>query len=158
MPPEAATQMQHTEPAIRRATGRDARLIAEFIAEHAQYERSEARPDPRQLAAALDGLPPRLQVWLAEDGGETLGYAAVTEDFSTWRAAPFLHLDCLFVRERHRNRGAGAALFREAERHARERGLQRLEWQTPQWNRDAIRFYERMGGLCEVKARFSLGR
>lgn len=143
-------------PVIRRVSGADMPALAGLVAEHAEYERCEARPDLARLSAALgDG---RLTAWIAEAEGEPAGYAAVTEDFSTWRAEPFLNLDCLFVRERYRNRGLGAALFREAERHARGCGITCLEWQTPSWNADAIRFYERLGGNYVLKARFCLGR
>jgi GNAT superfamily N-acetyltransferase len=141
---------------IRRASGSDASSIAELAAEHAAYERSQARPDPLTLAAALDGLPTRLLVWIAGQGDHPVGYAAVTEDFSTWRARPFLHLDCLFVRAEYRGRGVGAELFRQAVHHAKERGITPLEWQTPAWNHDAIRFYERMGGKHAMKVRFTL--
>jgi GNAT superfamily N-acetyltransferase len=141
---------------IRRATSHDAEQIAALVAEHAEYERGEARPEPQALAQALQGSPARIVAWIVEQAGEPLGYAAVTEDFSTWRARPFLHLDCLFVRAQYRGRGIGADLFREAQRHAREQGLVTLEWQTPHWNGDAIRFYERMGGRYAVKARFTL--
>lgn len=141
---------------IRRASGRDAPVIAELTAEHAAYERSQARPDTRDLAAALDGPPARLLVWIAGQGDHPVGYAAVTEDFSSWRARPFLHLDFLFVRAEHRGCGVGAELFQQAVRYAKERGITPLEWQTPTWNQDAIRFYERMGGKHAVKARFTL--
>lgn len=141
---------------IRRASGPDAATVAGLVAEHADYERSSARPDVRVLAAALDAAPPRLLVWIAEAGGYPVGYAALTEDFSTWRAQAFLHLDCLFVRASHRGRGLGAELFRQVRSHAHECGIAALEWQTPSWNVDAIRFYERMGGTHTLKARFSL--
>jgi GNAT superfamily N-acetyltransferase len=156
VPPEEATRLRHAEPAIRQATGRDVRVIVKLAAEHAEYERTRAQPDDRSLAAALDGMPPRLRVWLAEDGRDPLGYAAVTEDFSTWRAEPFLHLDCLYVREMHRHRGVGSALFRQVERYAHAQGVRTLEWQTPLWNKDALLFYERMGGHSSIKARFSM--
>jgi len=141
---------------IRRAAGSDASALAELAAEHADYERSSAHPDARALGAAIDMGAARLWAWLAEEGGYPVAYAAVTEDFSTWRAEAFLHLDCLFVRATHRGRGIGATLFRQALSHARERGIATLEWQTPSWNEDAIRFYERLGGKHSLKARFSL--
>lgn len=141
---------------IRRASGPDAVTVAGLAAEHADYERSSARPDVHALAAALDAASPRLRVWIAEAGGYLVGYAAVTEDFSTWRAQAFLHLDCLFVRAAHRGCGIGAELFRQVRSHAHERGIAALEWQTPSWNADAIRFYERMGGAHALKARFTL--
>jgi GNAT superfamily N-acetyltransferase len=142
-------------PVIRRVSGADAPALAALVAEHAGYERSEARPEVMRLSQALGAG--RLTAWMAEAEGEPAGYAAVTEDFSTWRAEPFLHLDCLYVRERYRGRGLGAALFRQAERHARDRGIACLEWQTPSWNADAIRFYQRLGGSHVLKARFILG-
>lgn len=141
---------------IRRASGPDGSVLAELASEHADYEQSSARPDARMLAAVLDAGSPRLWAWLAEEDGYPVGYAAVTEDFSTWQARTFLHLDCLFVRAAHRGRGIGAALFRQALSHARQRGVAILEWQTPSWNEDAIRFYERLGGKHALKARFSL--
>lgn len=141
---------------IRRALGSDAPVIAALAAEHADYERSVARPDVHALAAALDAAPPRLRVWIAEADGYPVGYAAATEDFSTWRAEGFLHLDCLFVRAAHRGHGLGAGLFRRVRSHAHECGIAALEWQTPTWNADAIRFYERMGGAHTLKARFTL--
>lgn len=139
---------------IRRAVGADAPTLAELATEHADYERSSAHPDARALGAALDAAPVGLWAWLAEEGGYPVAYAAVTEDFSTWRAEAFLHLDCLFVRATHRSRGIGAALFRQVLAHARERGITTLEWQTPSWNAGAIRFYERLGGKHALKARF----
>lgn len=141
---------------IRRAWGPDAPAVAGLAAEHADYERSSAQPDVHALAAALDASPPRLLAWIAEAGGDTVGYAALTEDFSTWRAQVFLHLDCLFVRAAHRGHGIGAGLFRQVRSHAHERDIAAVEWQTPSWNADAIRFYERMGGPHTLKARFCL--
>jgi len=143
--------------AIRCTSGLDAPMLAELVAEHADYERSSARPDAYALAAALDAVPARLLAWIAGEGGYPVGYAAVTEDFSTWRAQAFLYLDCLFVRATHRGRGVGADLFRHALSHARDSGVATLEWQTPSWNEGAIRFYERLGGAHTLKARFSLG-
>lgn len=124
---------------IRRASGPDGATLAALASEHADYERSSVRPDARLLAAALDAGSQRLWVWLAEAAEHPVGYAAVTEDFSIWRAQVFLHLDCLFVRSAHRGRG-----------------IVTLEWQTPSWNEGAIRFYERLGGKHALKARFSL--
>lgn len=141
---------------IRRALGPDAPTVAGLAAEHADYEHSSARPDVPALAAALDAAAPRLRVWIALAGGSAVGYAAVTEDFSTWRAQAFLHLDCLYVRAAYRGHGLGAELFRQVRSHAHKCGIATLEWQTPSWNADAIRFYERMGGAHTLKARFIL--
>jgi hypothetical protein len=39
---------------------------------------------------------------------------------------------------------------------ARQRGLGEMQWQTPQWNADASRFYRRRGASEQVKLRFAL--
>lgn len=67
-----------------------------------------------------------------------------------------MHLGCLYVRAPHGDQGLGAELFRQVRSHAHECGIEALEWQTPSWNADAIRFYERMGGTHSLKARFGL--
>ena len=39
---------------------------------------------------------------------------------------------------------------------ATAQGLAQVQWQTPAWNRDAVRFYERLGAVGTDKMRFSL--
>ena len=44
-----------------------------------------------------------------------------------------------------RSHGVGRALLRQLARVALERGCGRLEWAVLNWNREAIKFYERLG-------------
>jgi GNAT superfamily N-acetyltransferase len=126
--------------------------------EHACYERSEFDPHGKAalLERALFDPNPRLAAWIAELGGHRVGYVTVTSDFSTWRARPFLHMDCLFVREGHRSAGIGAALLAAAVRFTAEQGHGELQWQTPDWNEAAARFYRRYGATGVPKLRFTL--
>ncbi|MFD8754079.1 hypothetical protein ACFV0O_24315 [Kitasatospora sp. NPDC059577] len=39
---------------------------------------------------------------MADRDGELVGHATFAREFSTRQAAEFVHLDCLFVTERHR--------------------------------------------------------
>lgn len=145
-----------TRARIRRASGDDAAAIAALAREHARFERGEACCGDAALRAALDAAPSLLLGWLATHDKEAIGYATATIDFSTWRAALYLHLDCLFVRAEWRGRGIGARLVEAAARHAGTLNVEIMEWQTPGWNRDAIRFYERLGAARADKARFRL--
>ena len=77
-------------------------------------------------------------------------------DFSTWTGRRFLHLDCLFVRQDCRGSGIGAALLYAVRAYAAARSLSEVQWQTPDWNEDAARFYRRQGASMLRKSRFVL--
>lgn len=93
---------------------------------------------------------------MAARGDERVGYASWSLEASTWQAAEYAHLDCLYLREDERGRGTGRLLLRAVEAEARAAGAGELQWQTPAWNQDAIRFYRRHGAQEAAKARFTL--
>ncbi|MDQ1229695.1 GNAT family N-acetyltransferase [Sphingomonas sp. SORGH_AS_0879] len=141
---------------IRLATGADAEAMLPLIRSHASYEHGRASVSEAALRSALDGTSAPLSAWIAIPGRKLVGYASATVDFSTWTGRPFLHLDCLFVQDRCRGLGVGARLLEAVRAHAVERELAEMQWQTPDWNHDAIRFYRREGALFLPKARFFL--
>ena len=47
-------------------------------------------------------------------------------------------------------------LMKAAARYAADHDLGWMEWQTPDWNTGAIRFYERLGAVAKSKFRFSV--
>ncbi|WLT31727.1 GNAT family N-acetyltransferase [Geothrix sp. PMB-07] len=145
---------------IRRAIAGDAVALAGLCAAHAAYERLTYHPEghAERLAVALEGPAPRLYAWLALREGSAVGYSSATVDFATMAAHTFLHMDCLFVEEKARNGGVGALLMAEVRALGRALGCANLQWQTPDWNLDAIRFYHRMGARDLPKARFTLDR
>lgn len=127
-----------------------------LVRAHIAFERSGATL-PRNWAARIarhvaDG---RVTVLVADDDG-AVGFAAVTRDVAVWTATHYAHLDCLFVDGAARGRGHGARLLEAAAESARAQGLRELQWQTPAWNADAIRFYERHGAVSVEKRRFAL--
>ena len=139
---------------VRRASGADVPRLLPLCVEHAAFERlphalDHAAPD---LTAALDGTPALLHAWLAECGDEAVGYATASLDFSTLAAARYLHMDCLFVRENWRNRAIGRQLWQALHDFARASGCRQMQWQTPEWNTAAARFYRRLGA-CELRKR-----
>jgi GNAT superfamily N-acetyltransferase len=142
---------------IRRVGGEDVEALLGLLAEHAAFERAPAPPvQAATLAAALSGPRPALMAWLACAGGQALGYLSATRDFSTWRGRPYLHMDCLYLRPQARGRGLGARLLAAVCRHAREQGIDQMQWQTPDWNHPAERFYLRQGAQVCSKRRFVL--
>jgi ribosomal protein S18 acetylase RimI-like enzyme len=147
-------------PQVRHARPADLPSIALLAAEHAAYE--NAAPPPADLAQRLERLlfgpePGRLRCFIAElDDGEILGYASCAPEVSTWEGSEYLHMDCLFLREAHRGLGVGRKLVDAVRAEAHALGLSQVQWQTPPWNQDAIRFYERLGAQAKEKRRYSL--
>jgi ribosomal protein S18 acetylase RimI-like enzyme len=141
---------------VRRATGADvARLVPLCIA-HAAFERiPHALADRADaLARALDATPARLHAWLAACDGVAVGYATASVDFSTLAATPYLHMDCLYVDEGWRGRAIGRQLWQAVQAFALACGCQAVQWQTPDWNEAAARFYLRLGARETRKRRY----
>jgi GNAT superfamily N-acetyltransferase len=112
---------------------------------HAAYEK--ATIDPQRLSDMLGRFlfAPEPRVWcaVAEADGALAAYATWSREFSTWHATEYDHMDCLYVKDAYRNGGIGRKLLDFVARAAAETGCPFIEWQTPQWNVDAMRFYDR---------------
>ena len=144
------------EVGIRPVGPGELRALLALMADHAAFERGQASAQAAQLSRALFQPPARLFVWVAGDGADLLGYAAASREFSAWQGGEYLHMDCLFVSAAARDRGLGARLAQAVIAFATAQGLAQVQWQTPAWNRDAVRFYERLGAVGTDKMRFSL--
>lgn len=143
---------------VRAAQPHDVEELVALCAEHAHFERSpyEVAGKAVRLSDALFGAAPRLIAWLAVLHGSIVGYATATQEYSTWNAAAYLHMDCLYVRRGYRSQGVGRMLLRTVCEFARAHALPEVQWQTPAWNTDACRFYERHAATVTAKLRFRL--
>lgn len=143
---------------IRPVRPSDLDVLIDLIADHAAFER--ATVDRIYLCEALPqhvfGEAPRAVIWVAVSGRDIVGYLSASIEFSTWKAAEYLHMDCLYLTPECRGKGAGRMLIDAAVLYAHARGLGWMEWQTPDWNTDAIWFYARSGAVAKSKVRFSL--
>ncbi|GLQ90716.1 GNAT family N-acetyltransferase [Dyella flagellata] len=142
---------------IRRASAADAAVLLPLCVEHAAYERLDTSSEgsAHELARAL-GATALLHAWIAMLGDTAIGYASATLDFSTLDQATYLHMDCLFVRDAWRGHGIGRLLWNAVHAFAGERGCRNMQWQTPEWNIDAARFYRRLGAREMIKRRYVL--
>ena len=68
------------------------------------------------------------------------GMALFFHNYSTWRAAPGIYLEDLFVREKYRGRGYGTALIAALAREVVSINGGRLEWSVLKWNTPSIKF------------------
>ena len=143
---------------VRSVSPGDLAGFVELIREHTEFERA---PMPLQnlaetLPALLFGPDPRLHGFVAELDGALVGYATFAIEASTWTGGFYLHLDCLYLAEPARGNGIGPQLVERGRALAAEHGVDELQWQTPEWNVDAIRFYDRLGASRSPKMRYSL--
>ena len=132
---------------IRPGELKDVPLIAELIRGLARYEKleHEITMTEEKLTAHLFGERRYAETLIAEDGGQPVGFALFFHSFSTFLAQPGLYLEDLFVVPARRGAGIGRALLERLAQVAVNRGCGRLEWAVLDWNKDAIRFYERLG-------------
>ena len=136
---------------IRAATVDDVPVVVRLVRELATYERERDAvvATEEHFRTALFGPDPRVHCLVAEDGGETVGFAIWFVSFSTWLGTHGIYLEDLFVRPEARGDGHGRALLTELARIAVERGYGRVEWAVLDWNVDAQGFYRSLGAMAQ---------
>jgi GNAT superfamily N-acetyltransferase len=132
---------------IEPATSADTPTILRMITALAEYEKlaPEVVATEEGLRNALFGAKPYAEVVLAYIGTEPVGFALFFHNFSTFRGAPGLYLEDLFVDPQWRGRGVGRTLMAHLAAIAVERRCHRMEWSVLDWNESAIAFYRRAG-------------
>jgi GNAT superfamily N-acetyltransferase len=140
--------MTATAPAVRSATEADVPAIHALIRDLAEFEQLAhlCCATEADLRHALFGPSPAAEVLIAACDGEVAGFALFFHNFSTFVGRRGLWLEDLYVRPVFRRRGCAQALLRRLAGIAGERGCGRFEWAVLDWNADAIRFYEALGG------------
>ena len=90
---------------------------------------------------------------VAERGESVIGYALAYQNFASFRGQRGLFLEDLYVSESERGSGAGKALLKAVAKRAAELGCERLDFQVLNWNVNALRFYESLGGVRDEDER-----
>ncbi len=132
---------------IRPAAPADVPTILRFIRELADYEREPDAVKATEEDLLRDGFgdTPLFRVLVARHDGAPAGFALYFLQYSTWRGAPVLYLEDLYVTPVHRTHGIGTALMQRLARAAVDAGCKRFQWAVLDWNAPAIGFYERLG-------------
>lgn len=137
-----------TNPALQPP---DVPTILELIRELAKYEHAlsdvQATPALLSQTIAFAGQPtsttrPARCLLLITPQQAVAGLALYFYNYSTWRAAPGIYLEDLFIREAERRKGYAGLLLAELAREVVEMKGGRLEWSVLKWNRPSIEFYE----------------
>ena len=132
---------------LRKARREDALLVMNFIRELAEYERlsADVTGTEKELLKSLFGSKPIAEVLLAFWKGAPAGFAVYFYQFSTFKTAPVLYLEDLFVKPCFRRAGIGKALFEKLISLGRAAGCCRMQWAVLDWNKPALAFYRGIG-------------
>lgn len=131
---------------IRSGKPEDMPGVLNLIQELADFEREHEAVELTAEVLKKDGfgVQPLFQTLVAEVDDEIVGMALFYPRYSTWKG-PTIHLEDLIVKEAHRGKKIGSALFREVIQYGADQGVKRVEWVVLDWNDPAIEFYEKRG-------------
>lgn len=146
------------EYSIRNCKITDLPQLLILLQKHTEFEKAEFSPEGKEkgLKNALFGQNPKLFCLVVATKETIVGYASYSFDFSTWNAQTFLYMDCLFLEEETRGLGIGEKLIEKLKEIGTKNNCVNIQWQTPEFNTRAIKFYNRMGAKGKDKVRFTL--
>ncbi|PXY40036.1 N-acetyltransferase [Flavobacterium cheongpyeongense] len=146
------------EYSIRNCEIADLPKLIMLCQQHAEFEKAEFSTEGKKqsLKNALFGKNPKLFCLVVAIKETIIGYVSYTFDFSTWDAATFLYMDCLFLEAEARGFGIGEVLIEKLKEIATTNNCVNMQWQTPEFNARAIKFYNRIGAKRKDKVRFTL--
>lgn len=131
---------------ITPATLADEAVLAELMREF--YAHEGLAFDAERTLGAVRGMvadPGLGGVWIFREGGDVVGYIAVTVCYSLEFAGRYALVDELYVREPWRGRGIGARAMETAAEACRARGIGALRLEVDVENERAAALYERLG-------------
>ncbi|HFC30235.1 MAG TPA: GNAT family N-acetyltransferase [Oceanospirillales bacterium] len=143
---------------IRFVEKKDLNDLVRLCELHAHFERCsyDSAHKKQQLNQHLFNDNPSLWCLLAEINAEIVGYATFIPQFSTWDAEFYIYMDCLYLVEQARGYGIGEQLIDRIKQEAQKMGCSLIQWQTPEFNQRAIKFYDRIGAISKAKQRYFL--
>ncbi|CAD0001159.1 MULTISPECIES: GNAT family N-acetyltransferase [Flavobacterium] len=146
------------EYSIRNCEIADLPKLVILCQKHAEFEKAEFSPKGKEqgLKNALFNENPKLFCLVVATKETIVGYTSFTFDFSTWDASCFLYMDCLFLEEEVRSFGIGEVLIEKLKEIGIKNNCINMQWQTPEFNTRAIKFYNRIGAKGKEKVRFTL--
>lgn len=141
---------------IRFSERKDLTKIIALCELHAVYEKApfDATNKATLLSEHLFNNTNTLKCLVVLINEKIIGYATFMKQFSTWDASFYIYLDCLFFTEEVRGKGFGSLVMETIKKYAKTENCTRIEWQTPDFNVNAIMFYQKLGAASKTKERF----
>ena len=129
---------------VRRVRASDEQAWRDMWAAYCAFYKNEL-PEEVTDATWSRFFDPSVQVrcLIAEDGGQSVGFATYVLHLYTWGANPVCYLEDLFVREEARGRRVGQALIDKLIGMAESEDWDRVYWHTQGVNAPARKLYDR---------------
>jgi GNAT superfamily N-acetyltransferase len=132
---------------IQKAKSDDFEKIFELITELADFEKLKP-PSPaakKRLFKDAFGKKPLYRILVSKDKNEITGYAFFFFTYSSFLAKKTLYLEDIYVTQTQRTKGTGKLFFKELVKAAKKENCGRMEWCVLDWNKNAIKFYNKLG-------------
>ena len=146
------------ESIIRFVEKRDLQELIVLCELHSIFEKSQY--DPKGKAEGLENYlfseNPPFFCLVVEWKHKLVCYASYTKQFSTWDASYYIYMDCLFLNEKSRGFGIGEKIVERIKQESQKVNCNTVQWQTPEFNTRAMKFYNRLGGISKTKERYFL--
>ncbi|MDW5290283.1 GNAT family N-acetyltransferase [Formosa sp. PL04] len=143
---------------IQYAKESDIPQIIELCKAHAKFEQADYEQTNKieLLSKFLFAENPSLKCLVVKQEELLIGYATFMKQFSTWDTHFYIYLDCLYLKENKRGKGLGKMLMEKIQEYGKSENCTIMQWQTPDFNKKAIGFYNSIGGTSKSKERFYL--
>lgn len=131
---------------IRKATREDTGTFLSLLRALAKFEHLDppSKAGERRLVEDIFQKK-RLFLLLGFVDKEPASYALYFFTYSSFLARPTLYLEDLFVLSKFRGKKIGTCMFKELATIAKKERCGRMEWSVLTWNKNAIKFYEKLG-------------
>tara|TARA_R110002051_G_scaffold324223_1_gene420544 strand:+ start:1341 stop:1793 length:453 start_codon:yes stop_codon:yes gene_type:complete len=145
-------------PIIRFVQKSDLEDLVKLCELHAIYEKSNYNSTNKieNLSEHLFSEKPDLFCLVVEHLNNIIGYATYMKQFSTWESDFYIYMDCLFLTEKSRGLGLGKKLINRIKQEGGKLQCNHIQWQTPDFNIRAKKFYNRIGAKSKTKERYFL--
>ncbi len=127
---------------IRQGTIQDIPQLLEMIKELALFEKAPQEVKVTEHELANDLLNKQYSFIVAEINDTLVGIALYYIRYSTWKGK-VIYLEDIIVKEQYRNKKIGNTLFTTMIELTKSYGARRMAWQVLDWNKNAIRFYDK---------------
>jgi ribosomal protein S18 acetylase RimI-like enzyme len=138
---------------IRHAQPGDEAALAFLLEDHERHYGHPVVAGASASGAAFLVAPARggTLCLVADDGQKLVGFAILNPFFPAANLTHGLYLKELYITSTARSAGIGEKLIEAIRALARQRGDSRVIWTTGEDNKDAQRFYDRLGMRREKK-------
>ena len=139
--------MHVSEFSIKKATAGDAAVVHELLASLEASLGASSKITRRLEDLERFGFSdnPCFDALIAWRGSEAVGLAVYFREFSTWRGAPGVYVQDLYVSAKARGSGLGSKLMESVFEHARDWGVRYCRLSVHVGNEGAMAFYRKLG-------------